>query len=38
MANRRDDVSFVIDPVGGDFISPHLFLAARAYLARLAHG
>jgi citrate lyase beta subunit len=37
MANRRDDVSFVIDPVGGAFISPHLFLAARAYLAGLAH-
>jgi citrate lyase beta subunit len=37
MANRRDGVSFAIDPASGDFISPHLFLAARAYLAKLAH-
>lgn len=34
-ANRRADVSFVLDPDTGNFISPHLYLAARAYLARL---
>jgi len=36
LATRRPDAGFALDPVSGDFISPHVYLAARDYLRRVS--
>jgi hypothetical protein len=35
-ANRRQAASFAVDGRSGEFISPHLYLAARNYLKSTA--
>ena len=37
-ANKRPNLSFAVDVPRREFISPHIFLAARDYLARAAGG
>ena len=38
MAGKRPDLSFAIDLPRGEFISPHIYLAAREHLGRLVDG
>lgn len=37
LATRRESAGFALEPRSGEFISPHMYLAARDYLARVAH-
>jgi len=38
LTTQRPGVGFALDPRTGEFISPHLYLAARDYLRKVAHG
>jgi hypothetical protein len=38
LATRRHPGGFALDPRSGEFISPHLYLAARAYLHGVGDG